>query len=491
MPDAPGPGLPALISPVLYFSDSLIPPKLIIAVCWLAALVFAGLLARKRPALAKGGLFYLVVPLAALLPAPARFANQVLSDLPFAAAMLAAILFVTRLQDRDKRRARLADWAQAGAVIAVAFLFRQAALAVWAGCALALALEPGRLRRDRAAAVAALSAGFWLLAGAWLLRNYVVAGSLDPAHAAKLFSRDGDPFAGSVGLGDFLLRAPRGVVAYFRETGGLLLDMAAPLVPLPLRLVAAAFFVLPALYGLAAAFRRRRGGPLEWSLVAYLALVSVWQSHNPRYLIPLLPLLIILWLEGAAGLAALAGKDGTAAARLAAAVMAGLCIGVMLTDVALVWAAPVTPLRDRVGRFLTVDGEELQRWGGTIEWGRWYQYPDFLRSPDPLAPAVRYHRLIAAARWLSRLPPEALVVTRKPPLVAWYSGRHTLQYPPILDPDRFVTELKKRHVTHLVLDEVSGDVRVLFGRARQARPEKFRTVYSLGGTEIIEFRCCD
>ena len=381
-PDAPphteyGPGLPALISPVLYCFDSLIPPKLIVAACWLAALLLAGLIARERKDLAGEKLYLLVVPLAALLPAPARFANQVLSDLPFATAMLAAILFVTRLQGRGARRP--ADWAQAGAVIAVAFLFRQAALAVWAGCALALAFEPGRSRGDRVMAVAALSAGFWLLAGGWLARNYLIAGRFTPAtrrsssHAMAIRLPAawacGLPAPGATRLRRLFSRNRRPAARHGRA-----------LVPLPLRLVASAFSSCPP-STVWPCFRRRRGGPLEWSLVACLVLVSVWQSHNPRYLIPLLPLLIILWLEGLTGLAALAGRDGVPAARLAAAVMAGLCIGVMLTDVVLVWTAPVTPLRDRAGRFLTVDGEELQRWGGTIEWGRWYQYRTFYAVP--------------------------------------------------------------------------------------------------------------
>jgi len=94
-PDAPphteyGPGLPALIAPGLALTDSILPAKLVVAAGWLAAVALIAFIARDRLALSPGKL-YLIVPLiCALLPAPARFANQVLSDLPYGAASLLA-----------------------------------------------------------------------------------------------------------------------------------------------------------------------------------------------------------------------------------------------------------------------------------------------------------------------------------------------------------------------------------------------------------------
>lgn len=490
-PDAPphteyGPGLPALIAPGLALTHSALPAKLIVAACWIAAVALVAFIARDRLALSPGRL-YLIVPLiCALLPAPARFANQVLSDLPYCAASLAAVLLVTRLIDRaDQRPSR---FALAGAIIAAAFLFRQTALALLAGCATAVMFDSRRSRRGRAVALVALAAGFIVPAGAWLLRNYLVAGSLDPAHAAKLFSRDGDPFSGSLSLADVALRLPQGLAAYFRESGGLLLDMAAPIVPRSFRLAASVFLVLPALAGLFASLRKRRERPLEWHLIFYLVLVSLWQSHNPRYLIPLLPLIIILWLEGVWRLAAWARLDELLTARTLAATMIGLCVSMMVTDMVLVDTAPVTPMRGRDGAYLTADGEDLRKYGGEIDWGRWYQYPDFLRATDPRAPMIRYHRLIAAGRRMSELPETTLVVTRKPPLVAWLSGRHAIQYPPEPDPDRFLAALESAGATHLLLDETSGDVRGPFERVRAARPDRFLTLYHFGGTEVIELQ---
>jgi len=80
------------------------------------------------------------------------------------------------------------------------------------------------------------------------------------------------------------------------------------------------------------------------------------------------------------------------------------------------------------------------------------------------------------------------VLTRKPPLVAWYSGHKTIQYPPEPDPDRFIAALGEKQVRYILLDEVSGEVRVLFDKVRRARPQNFSTIKSFGGTEIIEFR---
>jgi hypothetical protein len=482
------PGLPALIALCDLVSSSLLLPKLLIALCWIAVVFLAGLLAREHQPLRQTAAVILVPLTLAAMPNPARFANQALSDLPYAALSLLALLYLARLGNRDEER--LGRWALAGGLAALAFFFRQAGVTLWAGAAAALVLRRSLPWRRRLLPLAALSLAFWLPAAAWLVRNLLVAGAVDPGHAGKLFmAQDANPFLAPLGYGGVLARGLRGPADYFRETGSIVLDLAAPLVPRWLGALVAAGLIVPALFGLGVSLRRRPDHPEAWYLIFYLALVSVWQSHNPRYLLPVLPLALIFAAEGIKAGAELTRRlDPGRALKLLAMVALGVNVGVFAVDAVLVVSAPATPLRDRSGRFLSPDGPELLRDAGEIHWGRWYQYPDLLRLKNPAAVMTGYHRLLAAAARLKELPPSAVVVTRKPPLVAWLSGRHAIQYPPEPDPDRFLAALRERGATHILQDEVSPEVRTLFERVRAARPEAFRTVFRLGGTELIEVR---
>lgn len=483
------PGLPVLLAPLLRLGGAqaaadplrgswLVVCKMIPVLALLLSVFLLSQLALAtntvRSNLSAAGFATLL----AATPFLSRFANQVLSDLPYLAASLLALLYLYRLRARPKPSA--AAWLFAGLLISVSFFFRQLGLALWLGALVGAVLRPGPSLREKMFPAGMLSIGFGVPVGAWLIRNYLAAGGVDPGHLAKMFAaQDGNPLLAAVPAGALVPRTLQGLAAYVRETGSILLDMMGVGWPdYVLTGLGAAAFALIVPGFLARLWKER--GPLEWYSLFYFLLISAWQSHNPRYLIPLLPSGLIFAARGIRLLEESfssprrnrAGRFGPATVL----VFLVLNLAVLVGDLRLIRSAPRNPAIDLFPRF------------GAIHWGRWYQYPDFLRSGDPAGMARGYHRLLAVADFLRSQPGSALIVTRKPQLVAWVSGRSTMQYPPYPAPDAFLAALRERNATHVLLDEVSPGVRALFEKVRQARPGAFEEVFTIGHTTLIKIK---
>jgi len=477
-----GPGLPALLAPVVFLApDSTVAPKLVICACLIAAALLLYFLVISEGHDIRTAFMLLI--LLASMPALARFANQTLSDLPYAAASMLALLLISRKRHEEEFSARA--WIVIGLVIGAAFLIRQVAAALLIGAVAGTLLDKSLAPRDRARAAALVTAGFALVAGAWLLRNYIVTGAVDPSHADKFFmARDADPFAGTIGMAGVLLRTWKGFFAYYRETSSLLLDMSSPLAPEAARRILPAFAVLPALLGLAARLIKKRG-PIEIYFIVYLIIICAWQSHNPRYLIPIVPVAILFAAEG---LRIMAGpfKRRGAVALFIIAVLFNLAV--FIGDRAVIARAPVTPPLS-AGEFGSMEDDLIHELAGAIEWGYWYQYPDWLNKKDPLAIGMSYHRSLAAAAWMGgALDESSLTLARKPRLVAYLSGRRVIQYPAEPDPARLEMKLRDSGVTHLFVDERSAGVRLYLEAFIRARPGALVPVFSVGDTVVYAVR---
>ena len=178
----------------------------------------------------------------------------------------------------------------------------------------------------------------------------------------------------------------------------------------------------------------------------------------------------------------------------AAAVMVAFNLAVLGGDLALIRRSPVTPVAGAAQRAApvveTAAAEEdrlLSELAGDIRWGYWFQYPDFLASGQPEVMGLRYHRLLAAAVWTRRgLPAEAVVVARKPALVAYLSGHWTMQYPPYPAAEAFLAALDRGGATHLLVDEASPEVRAGLQAVMRERPERFSVVFRIGQTWVLK-----
>lgn len=336
-----------------------------------------------------------------------------------------------------------------------------------------------------------LSAGFLVPVCAWMLRNYLVTGALDASHFGKLLmARDADPFAGNIGAAGLFSRTVHGFIAYFRETATILLDMSWPLIPRRLRLILSGIAAAPALYGFIHRFRQRCGA-LEWYFIFYLLIICAWQSHNPRYLLPLIPVAIIFFFASGltSFLQAVAGGLGNKVVMPILAVFFIFNLGILGLDRSFIRRSPVTPPRTAEGAYRTEEGGELHDLAGDIKWGYWYQFPDWANKSDPAAIAMSYHRLIAASVWMGQnLPQTALAVARKPRLSYWYSGVKTIQYPPTPAPADFARFLRERGVTHLLVDETTPAVRAAVKNFMEERPGELVPVFTIGETSVLEVK---
>ncbi len=430
--------------------------------------------------------------IAASTPHLARFSNLILSDLPYTAMSLAALclnLYAFRRDVPIKAR----PWLLAGMAAGGAFLFRHVALALPSAGIMAIFLAKGMSLKDKGKAAAWLLAGFLLFAGSWSVRNVLVAGDVDASHAQKLFmARESDPFAGSLGIAGLARRALKGGGAYFRESSAIILDMGESLTPGPVKLGLAALFLIPVAIGFARRLPRERG-PMECYFLFYMLIICAWQSHYSRYLVPLVPLAIIFAFSAALPSshddAEITGSRGT---RLAPFFLLGSALifnlFIFASDLSLVYKAPTTTIvMDILGEGEGSSIEAGRSPDGDINWGRWYQYPDWLASSDPAGPAMKNHKLIAASIWMGgNLPKESVVLARKPRLVAYYSGGMALQFPAEMRPEKFMAALREMGATHALIDETSPGVARLFLEITSGLPGVFEPVFSRGRTIIFK-----
>jgi hypothetical protein len=470
------PGVPALLAVMMKVTASPWAGKVLMYLFLLGSVGALYWLARERDRRLKTGATCAagLALLWAAMPQGARMANVVMSDLPYTAVSVAALAAV----DAALRAPRPRAWVLAGLAIAAAFYFRQVAVALWLGSVAGIALqrEMGRGARLRAALL--LTAGFALPAGLWLVRNHVAAGSVDQAHYEKLFAAaESNPFAGSIGVAGLLKRTGQGLAAYVRFIPGVVLDLAAARAGQWLRLAVAVLAAAPVIYGLILGLGRRRG-PLEFYFIFYFMIICVWQSHYPRYLVPAVPLGLLLAAE------AIRDLPGLSRIRMQAALLAAA--------VALSWAVAGIDLA-LMHRGPKASDAEAAALTGPMDWGRWYQLPDLMASSDPAAMAAGYQRQLAACIWMrDGLPSDAVVMARKPALAAYYSGHYAIQYPAEADPARFWERCREMGATHFLLDETSPAVRALFRNhldylLQQPGPPAVTTAFELGGTLVLAY----
>ncbi|WP_419948681.1 hypothetical protein [Candidatus Palauibacter sp.] len=381
------------------------------------------------PALGAAGLL-------AVNPTLLEYGHYILSEAPFALCVVAALWFSGR---KD----------HGGAVVAMvaavaAFATRTSGMTLLAALPLAWLLQ-GHRRRAIWAGVAAFGA-----LGAWALYQRVAAAS-EPGYLAVLLLLDPyTPEAGSVGFGGLFARAAENSWAYVSRvvpetllgpgggagSGGIALGFV----------VTAA-----ALAGWVIRSRARLAAP-EVFAVLYAGLIAVWPSvwTDRRFLLPLMPVVLLLALAAAWQLPAPAGRW----LRWAAPAVIGAF--------GLAWVANTGP--DRIACVASY------------------------RAGDPCDPPAN-ESLYAAARWArDNTPPEAVIANRKPRLFFWYSRRRGDLYAFSSDPAVVMQGLEAMEADYVVVDQVSGTTQRYLVPAIRAHEDRFEAVYVGGEPPSAIFR---
>ena len=279
----------------------------------------------------------------------------------------------------------------------------------------------------------------------WLVRNRLAEGAATPYLEEFLLSNVYDPEAGYLRF--------TGMMGRFFENGRLYASRELPRAlagsdsswadALPVVALAVVVSCL-ALVGLVRAMRRRPGAPEFYLVLTCLAIMLFQISVNDvRYLVPLVPLILIYATDGA-GVLVRASKKllPPSLPVLVAGALAALALGAQ--------AARIPANLDMIIRYAAGD------------------------------PHADYHpawrRFFEAAEWVkSNTPPDAAVTVRKPRLFNVLADRRALVYPFSTQPDSVLRVV--RETDYVVIDAIHPTTSRYLVPALEQQPDDFHLVH--------------
>ena len=410
----------------------------------ITALVF--LLAKERTGDKELGL--LAGFLAAATPILVEYSHWVLSEPLFTFLLMVAVYAFT--SDREGKTTRLLLLGTGAAILA--------SLTRSAGYPLVLAIVVALAARHRWKRAAVFLGAIALVMGAWWLRNRMAVSGDLPYSQWILFRDPYRPELGTVTAGEMFVRFFDNVKVYTlsvlpRSLGGR--DLSNNM--------AGTYGVLLAVPVLIGAFRRiRKLGVVELFFVFYMGLILLWPQawSDQRLLLPVLPVVIVLLLEGSTWLARVIVKTEQRAA-LARYVVSALLLGV----------AVLGNLRG-VGEALSCS---RQYWSGN----EYACYPSAVVD------------FVDVAIWASEgTAAEAIVENRKPQIFYWYARRRGDNYPYTTDADSVMSFMDSQGASYVVVDNWSATTYRYLVPAIQANADRFSLAYQKGNppTYLLTYR---
>lgn len=372
--------------------------------------------------------------LLAVSPVFLDFSHRVLSEAAFTLLVLATV--VATLGDRKLGAVALA-------AAAAAFFTRTAGLAVLVGLVVWTLLS-----RDRRGTAVALVVAVGCVVG-WAVYQRL-AQPMQPGYLQQLVQENPYlPEAGTVGMADFPVRAARNMWRYasselpgsfgFATTrSGTILSTA----------LAGVVLSTACLIGwLKSAGERIR--PTHLILAVYVALILLWPPvwTDRRFLLPVLPLLLVF---GVVGGQAVAAKLPRPAGLGVIALLVGAVAGGSLH-----MEASLIPSR--------VACQSAYRAG----------------SPCDLP---QYREFYAMGRWAAEnTPPGSVIVNRSPATFFLFSRRQGDLYPYSTDPEIVLRGLDEMGADYVLVDRLSATTNLYLVPAITANLDRFEVVHTEGG----------
>lgn len=440
LPDAPlhakyPPFYPVLIVITGFFGGGLIAFKLLSAFFTSASVVLLFLLARTRfdwkVALAVAAPF-------ALNPVLLYYSHWVLSEAPFVALTLLALWASERMTESSR-------WLAVAVVAAcLAYLTRAAGLPLL----VALIVAIGWRRTWRQFGVASGAAAIVL--GLWFVWGKIAASGSDQAYASEFLMVDPyDPGMGYVGPGGLLARVVNNIRIYSVEV---LPQSLAGVTPGGgvnlLALLAGLLIIALALIAWVRGVRRVR--TLELFTAMYLGLILLWPETwtDRRFLLPLLPVLLVL---------------------AAAGVM--WCFDFMRMKHP-VWVLPVV---GALLALLAMPGH-VRSVSYSQRCMRVYRHGDSVACYPP-----PWRAFVEAASWVSDNTAEnVIVVNRKPRLFYLFSGRRGDVYPFTNDDDEMLAFLDDVGADYVLVAGLSATTFRYLVPVIRSVPERFAVEHTVG-----------
>lgn len=283
----------------------------------------------------------------------------------------------------------------------------------------------------------------------WMIRNRMVQQGNAPYVEQILLKSVYDPDQGHIGFAGLGERVIKNVQIYsLREMGRVLIDTTGADELMPGVRLAAVFLTLIVLAGLVKNLITRKS-ILEFYTLFYSGAVLIFPDvvSDVRYLMPLIPL-ILLYL----------GEGGALAARLPLSRLAEggkIVVGLALT-------AALISFTSQMGR---VPGN-LSMLESYLSGDRYAGYPPNWRN------------LFQAGDWIrENTSQESVITVRKPRLFNIHTGRKVDGYPFTTNTDSVLKRITSSD--YVVVDAVSGTTYRYLIPAIQKVPERFKLVYRL------------
>lgn len=404
--------------------------------------------------------------LLAVSPPMAVYSTQVLSDVPFAAALLALLGLL--LKECGRERTTSGTALAIGAAAGTAMMLREVGIAL-AGAVVIFFL----LRRERQNA---LLAGTVVLAiaGLWYVRNEVLVAGRELPELRNTRLLFGHVLTDdNAGLAEeFIARARTNVAAYAPLAGALpfVSQYAGPglaLVPPESRLVQTMSAVVASFYpvfasaslllALAGLLHLRRSQP-RWTaalaafLVLYTLLILLYPVVDERFLFPVYVLVPLLM---GAGIARVDRSTGSPLLRGAVRT-----IPLLLALPGLFWTA------EYLRASLQYRGPAAAAGAGEfLEYGK---------------------RFDVAGEWVrANTPPEATIGSCYLEAGLWTGGRKVFAFNPLVPPQEFEATVRDYEIGWLIVDRIGTGVRDLEYQMMSARRFSFERVYETGSIEVL------
>ncbi len=428
-------GFPLLLVPfAAAFPNPVLPMKFFVLGLALVSLILIHALAKD--ALPEGQRLALM-GLLALSPALLQFSHWVLSEVPY---LSISFLGLFLLKDRE---AAFKDWRFWLGLLGIAFAYhvRTAGIALVAALPLFLLLK----RQWKAAGTTLFVLSLLLLP--WALRNRGL--SQEGGYLQQFFLKDPyNPALGYATLGDFLSRFGTNLKIY--ALGVVPGFVFPPLGDTTSGGILALIGLLASTLCLWGFFSQARQKLLlsHVYMVCYLGVALLWPSvwSDFRFLLPVLPLILGVFLSGTFSLSGILWK------------LKPKAIGTLLVAFSALTALWIV--------FAGIPGQVTNTMA-------------YLRGDEFAGYPEAYVTFFQAADWVkANTEPNAVVITRKPTLFYLRAERQSFIYPFSPVPESLASAIEKNRANYILVDQVSGTTqRYLIPALRPGIPERYELIH--------------
>lgn len=412
------PGYPMLLATVgALFGSNIVLLKLLSLALTAGSVWLFCLFVRDRARQREGPYPRLLLPLAfAASPLMIDYSHWILSEAPFVFFVMLSLFFLQRESgDREDRH----FWMALLAAVA-SFYVRSV------GALLLVAASVGYLvrRRWRKFLIHGVVGGSLTIP--WLIRNRLLEGTASPYLEQFSLVSIYDPEAGVLDLLGRIGRVFDNTWFYAtRELPRALVGSDSTWAAHPLVDVLAVVVCVLALAGLVCALRKRPG-PLEFFFLLTFAAITMFQSaaNDVRYLVPLLPLILVYATDGAVWVAK-AARRRIPRLRVLPAALAGTLVAVALLSA----SARIPRNVDMLSQYAAGDPYA----GYPMAWRNFFEAAEYVRDSTP---------------------EDAVVTVRKPRLFRLLTDRRTQVFPFTMERDSVLDAVLS--TDYVVIGHVSG-----------------------------------